>query len=200
MRLDELLEPNGGGKPASQAYWNALRKLREAWREIFDDELEADGSRAMEAFESAIENLKKRFRDDDVRGKQLLAILDVQPGEDIGELLLNEADLDDLSPNAIKASIFTELQRRGEGQHELRAILRAVLDALFTDDSVRRPRVGANRHWPRLRQYLRELEKETDWSPDGRGIRLVNSSRRGPVAKEPTDPSRLNLLIDPAYF
>lgn len=200
MRLDELLESNGGGKPASQAYWNALRKLRDAWREVFDDELEAHGSRAMETFENALETLKVRLGKDAEGGKRLLNALDIESGEDVGEVLLGWADLDDLTPKAIKGAILEEVYRCGAGRHPLRQILRKALDALFTGSDRRRPRVGENRHWPRLLQYLRELEAATDWSPDGRGIRLANAGGRGPVAKDPRDPARLDLIIDPDYF
>ncbi|HEY7810965.1 MAG TPA: hypothetical protein VIA98_11345 [Allosphingosinicella sp.] len=96
--------------------------------------------------------------------------------------------------------MLKELARRGGGRFELRAILRAVLDLLFGDSRTRRPRVGPNRHWPRLLQYLRELEEATDWSPDGRGMRLVNIGGRGPVAREPRDPALLAVIVEPDYL
>jgi hypothetical protein len=194
------LSADGGGKPASQAYWNALRKLQDAWREVFNDELEAHGSRGMERFENAIGSLKQRLRQDVAGGKRLLEVLDVQPGEDIEEVLLAWADMDDLTPKQVKAAMLREVQNRGEGRFELRAVLRAVLDVLFDDARTRRPRVGSNRHWPRLLQYLRELEEDTDWSPDGRGVRLANAGGRGPVARQPQDPGLLSILIDPDYL
>lgn len=191
---------DGGGKPASQAYWNALRKLQDAWREVFDDELEAHGSRAMERFEDALGSLKQRLREDATSGKRLLELLDVQAGEEIEEVLLAWANVDDLAPNLVKAALLTEVHNRGKGRFELRPVLRAVLDALFDDARTRRPRVGPNRHWPRLLQYLRELEEDTDWSPEGRGVRLTNAGGRGPVARQPRDPSLLSILIDPDYL
>lgn len=199
MRLEELLESNGG-KPASQAYWNALRKLRDAWRDVFGEELEAHGSRAMETFESALETLKAKLRQDVAGGQRLLDVLDVKPGEDVGEVLLGWADLDDLTPNQIKTAILQECRSQGEGRHHLRAVLRAALDILFDGTKIRRPRVGANRHWHRLLQYLRELEEETDWSPDGRGIRLANVGGRGPVARHPRDPTLLSIIVKPDYI
>lgn len=199
MKLSDLTETYGG-KPASQAYWNALSKLRTAWREVFDDELEAHGSRAMETFENALENLKTRLQQDAPGGKRLLAVLDVQPGENIEDVLLSWANIDDLPPTAVKAALLAELRTQGEGPSELRPILRAALDALFADRTTRHPRVGANRHWPRLLQYLREIEEETDWSPDGRGMRLANIGGHGPVANEPPDPARLRVILNPEYL
>lgn len=200
LRLDEQLESNEGGRRASQAYWNALRKLRGAWREVFSEELEAHGVRAMETFENALENLKTRLLQDAEGGKRLLDILDVQPGEDVGEVLLGWANIDDLTPNQVKAAMLAEFRIRGEGRFDLRPILRAVLDAAFSDARTRRPRAGPNRHWPRLLQYLREIEEETDWSPDGRGIRLANIGGRGPVARDPRDPGLLSVVINPDYL
>lgn len=191
---------DGGGKPASQAYWNALRKLQDAWREVFNDELEAHGSRAMERFEDALGRLKQRLRENAVGGKRLLEVLDVKAGEDIEEVLLAWADMDDLTPKQVKAALLMEVQNRGRGRFELRSVLRAVLDVLFDDTRTRRPRVGPNRHWPRLLQYLRELEEDAYWSPEGRGVRLANAGGRGPVARQPRDPGLLSILIDPDYL
>jgi len=200
LQQDRLLHSDGGGKPASQAYWNALRKLQDAWREVFNDELEAHGSRGMERFEDALDNFKQRLRQDAAGGKRLLEVLDVRPDEDIEEVLLAWADMDDLTPSRVKAALLLEAQNLGKGRFELRAVLRAVLDALFDDARTRRPRVGPNRHWPRLLQYLRELEEDTDWSPQGRGVRLANAGGRGPVARQPRDPSLLSIVIDPDYL
>lgn len=191
---------NGDGKPASKAYWNALRKLRDAWREVFDEELKVTGSRAMESFESAIEKVKTRLRDETVRGAELLKILDVQPTEDVGQVLLGNADLDDVTPNQMRLALLSEFRSAGAGRHDLRPILRGVLNALFNPNKTRTPRVGSNRHWPRLLQYVRELEDETDWSPDGQGVRLSNAGGRGPVAREPKDPGKLSVIIDPDYL
>jgi hypothetical protein len=154
----------------------------------------------MERFENALDSLKERLRQDPTGGKRLLDALDVQPDEDPGAVLLGWADVDDLTPNLVKAALLAEIRKRGKGRFELRTILRDVLDVLFSEAQTRRPRVGRNRHWPRLRQYLREIEEATDWSPDGRGMRLSNLGGRGPVALEPRDPGLLSVIIDPEYL
>lgn len=195
------MQLNDGGKAASQAYWNALNMLRDAWRYVLDEELETPpGNRAKEAFENALDQVKKRLNEDAVEGERLRNRLDVDSSESIRDVLLGRADLDDRTPNQIKAAMFTAFQGKGVGRFELSAVLRDVLDALFDARDMRRPRVGANRHWPRLLQYLREIEEETDWSPDGRGIKLTNSGGRGPVASEPRDPLRLCIIINPDYL
>lgn len=190
------------GKAASQAYWNAFNKLRDAWREVFDDELEKTGTRGMEAYENALLFIKRRLQEDVAGEQALLVALDVAAEEDIGKALLR-ADLDDLSPNVIKQAIrkrIDDLRGQGRSRMPLRPLLRSSLDALFEGGTVRRPNVGPNRHWLRLHQYLRELEDETDWSPDGRGFRLANAGGRGPVAQLPRDPAKLDAIIDPNFL
>lgn len=200
MRIDEYTGSGWGGKLASQAYWNALRKLRVVWRDVFDEELEAKGGFAMEAFEDALQNLRERLKRDPEGGKQLLASLDVESEEEVEKVLLRWADIDDLTPNQVKTALLDEFRKRGEGRHDLRGVLRDVFKTLFNGSQTKRPLVGANRHWPRLRQYLRELEQETDWTPDGTGIRLVNASGKGRVADMPQDPGKLNVVVDPDYL
>lgn len=201
MRLDGLFGGDGG-KGASQAYWNAFNKLRDAWREVFDDELEKNGSRGMEAYENALSFIKRKLRDDATGERALRTVLDVAPEDDIGKALLG-ADLDDIPPKIIKQSIRDQVDKKreqGRIRISLRPLLRAALDTLFDGTSSRRPNVGPNRHWYRLHQYLRELEDETDWSPDGRGFRLANAGGRGPVAQFPRDPGRLDVIIDPEFL
>lgn len=200
MRFDETREFDDGGKRASQAYSNALHKLQQASKEIFGEKLKTSGRRPMVRFESALVDLKNRLPQDTDRGKRLLDILDVECGEDIEEALLSWADLDNLSPEQIKRAMYSEFRSQGQGRFDLRPILRRVLDELFNGPTSRRPRVGANRHWPRLLQYLREIEVETNWLPDGQGIRLANKGGRGPVAQYPNDPGRLSVIINPDYL
>lgn len=200
MRFSEMREFDDGGKLASQAYSNALRKLQQAYEEVYDEELESYGDRPMARFESALNSLKKRLSQDAERGKRVLDFLDIEPGEDIGTVLLGDADIDSIAPKPIKTAMYAEFRSLEKGRFELRPILRRVLDEVFTDPAIRRPHVGANRHWPRLRQYLREIEDETNLLPDGQGMRLANKSGRGPVAQYPTDPGRLSVVIDPDYL
>lgn len=190
----------GGGKHASQAYWNAFYKLRNAWLEVFGEELAANGSKAMETYENALAFIKVRLQEDAVGREKLREVLDVRSDEAIAEVLLTWADMDDRTPAQVRQAMLDQCRLLGSGRHELRRYLRAVLDALFDDTGTRRPRVGPNRHWPRLRQYLRELEADTDWSPHGRGLRLANIGGKGPVARVPGDPTALVLVINTDYL
>lgn len=197
MRQEELWESSQGGKNAAQAYWNALGKLRAAWKEVFGEELPTEGNNAMGAFEQAIDLMKSRLASDSVGGKRLRTVLDVDAGDDIAEVLLGWADMGDLPPNVVKLAIREIAKTRSAGRHDLRPILREVFDRLFGNAPTRRPRVGANRHWPRLFQYLRELEDETDWPGFGKGLHLMNAGGGGRVAAEPADPKALAVRLDP---
>jgi hypothetical protein len=199
LRVEELFE-GSGGKLAAQTYWNALNKLRAAWHEVFGEPLPTEGNNAMDAFRQALDVIKARLKSDAAGGKRLRDALDVGTGEDIAEVLLTWADMEGVTPAAAKLAMRAEARRLGAGRHELRALLRPVLDALFADSVTRRPRVGANRHWRRLFQYLRELEDETDWSPAGRGIHLMNAGGGGKVSPRQRDPGKLAVRIDPSYL
>lgn len=198
MILEELFETQGG-KYVSQAYWNALNKLRAAWREVFNEDLPTAGNRAKDAFEQAIYQIKQRLSADAPGEKRLRDALDVDAKEDIADVLLRYADMDDIPPKVVKQSMVEQCLRLGDGRHELRALLRAVLDQMFADAKTRRPRVGANRHWPRLLQYVRELEEDTDWTT-GKGVHLMNVGGGGRVARKPGDPSDLVVRVDSTHL
>jgi hypothetical protein len=192
--------PRGGGsgKFAAQAYWNALRIFQGAWHELSGEEIPRLGNRAKEAYENAIGFVMESLRHDEKRRKKLRQVLEIEGDEEIAEALLRRVDLDDLTPNLIKQAIREECYRRGKGRFALRPILRAVLDAIVDGKKGPRPRVGPNRHWPRLLQYLRELEAESDWRPQGRGLWLANV--RGRVAEAPNGPGLLRVNIDPDFL
>jgi len=198
LKVEEVFESHGG-KYAAQAYWNALTKLRMAWKEVLGEDLQTVGNRAMDAFEQAIDLVKDRLATDAASSKRLRDVLDLDGKDDIAEVLLGWADIDDLPPKVVKQAILEECASLGKGRHELRDLLRPVLDNVFPGAKTRRPRVGANRHWRRLWQYLRELEDETTGSA-GKGIHLMNVGGRGPVAREPSDPALLAVRIDPNYL
>lgn len=196
--LEELWESHGG-RNASQAYWNALAKLRAAWLKVSGENLPTTGNRAKDAFEQAIAVITERLSSGGLDRNRVRDLLDVAPGEEIAEALLG-ADMDDIPPKLVLQVLHEECRKLSDGRHPLKPLLKAVLDQLFTDPRVRRPRPGANRHWPRLLQYLRELEAQTDWSPRGRGVRLANAGGRGRVAREPGDPGSLSLIVDLSFI
>lgn len=199
MLLDEMMGDRGG-KAASMAYWNALAALRSAWKQVFNEDLPTEGNNARDAYRQALDLVTKRLSSNARDARRLRSELDIGDDQELGEALLNFADLDDIPPNEVKASIYRQSAELGDGRHELRYLLRLVLDEIFEDRRQKQARVGANRHWPRLLLYLREIEDETDWGDNNRGLRLINASGRGPVAAEPEDPLRLAIRVDTNFF
>jgi hypothetical protein len=130
---------------------------------------------------------------------RLRTALDVDAKEDIAEVLLGDADMDDVTPKFVKEAMLGQCGILGPGRHELVALLRPVLGKVFADAKTRRPRLGANRHWPRLLQYVRELEEDTTWST-GKGVHLMNSGGGGRVARHPANPADLAVRIDLDYL
>lgn len=192
-RLDD------GGKRASQAYWNALKMLRVAWKKVSKDEIElpthSNGAKA--SYQLALDIITRRLEGNSKQDQQFREFLDVGDRESITEALLGgNAYMDDVTPWQVKQEIYEQALQLGSGRHELNTLLRRVLDNIFTKKGMRKPRVGQNRHWPRLYQYIRELEEETERN----GMRLVNAGGRGPIANNPSDPNRLAIWIDSEYL
>lgn len=195
MKIEDIFE-GSDGKAASKAYWNALSALRAAWHEVFEEELPTEGNNAKNAYAQALAKVTRRLAGDRKIERRFRSELGLEDDDKLGEALLEFADLDSISPNEVKASILAHCAELGDGRHELRDLLRRVLDQLFDGRSKRHARVGPNRHWPRLLLYLRELEEETDWEEYGQGLKLMNSGGRGPLAAHPVDPSRLAIRIE----
>ena len=198
LLLENLFESDGG-KHAAKAYWNALTKLRAAWKEVFHEDLPTVGNRAKDAFEQAVAQMKERLAKDTMGERRLRTALDVDEKEDIAEVLLGNADMDDVPPKLVKDAMLEQCIILGGGRHDLGALLRPVLGKVFADGKTRRPRLGANRHWPRLLQYVRELEEDTNW-PTGKGVHLMNAGGGGRVARRPANPADLVVRIDPEHL
>ncbi len=200
MRVEQNFGSSDGAKVASQVYWNARKKLNDICLLIFEDSPPILSNNAKNEYENIVAFIKSILQKNQEKKQEFYEMVDIESAEDIDESFIHAADIDDLSPNLVKQTMLNECILRGKCKVDLRLFLRSVLDSLYKDKNTRRPNVGANRHWPRLLQYLRELEEQTDWSPNGNGIRLVSKGGHGPVAKNPKNPSSLNISIDPEYL
>ncbi|HQS07640.1 MAG TPA: hypothetical protein PLK13_02345 [Xanthobacteraceae bacterium] len=117
--------------------------------------------------------------------------------------ILVPVEIDDASPNAFKNACREEARDRSRGDVydlPLNEFLRGVINRVgSTMGWKRRMNIGANRHFPRMVQWLRELESETACE-DGNGFWLLNQSGAGRIRENPVDPSILKIRIDPAYL
>ncbi len=112
-------------------------------------------------------------------------------------------DIDDVSPNLFKSACYAEAKSvtaKGGIDSPLNEFLRGVINRVGVSMGWnRRMNIGANRHFPRMAQWLRELEAETHWET-GIGFWLLNVSGTGRVREFPIDPSTLKIRIDPAHL
>lgn len=194
------------GKGAAQAYWNALSRLKEVWMDVFGTELYIEQSKAKDAFQEAVAKVSHALASNPQNTKDFGEYGDIQNPEDpncLAQALLKAADIDNLSPNfliGIMLERLSELSLNETYEIELRYFLRDVLDDAFEGLGTRRPNVGANRHWPRLRQYLREIEEVYTGHTRAQPSMMLRNTRGGRMALNPRDPRRLTLLINPECF
>ena len=174
--------------------------MRSAWRDVFGEDFPARGIRPHEVFEHGLALVRARRESDPASMLRFDEILDVQAQEDLAGMLLDHADVDSLTPMLVKKVMLAECRRLGAARIELPRFLQSALARLFADAEARIPSIGPNRHWPRLRQYLRELEAATDNSPSGRGVHIINSIGAGRAGREPKDPCQLVIRIDPRHL
>ncbi|MDQ1157995.1 hypothetical protein QE385_002322 [Sphingomonas sp. SORGH_AS 950] len=109
-------------------------------------------------------------------------------------------DIDDVPPNVFKDAIYAEAADRARKDAfvdmDLTVFLRNVVAR--TMDGLgwrRRLNVGANRHFPRMLQWLREVEEETLYDRAS-GLRLMNRGGGGRVASEPGGPDGLKVRLN----
>lgn len=108
-------------------------------------------------------------------------------------------DVDDVPPAIFKKAIWAEaLDRVGDEvvDIDLDDFLRAVVSRVIKKMGwQRRFNVGKNRHFPRMVQWLREVEEETTCD-NGIGLRLMNRASAGKVASYPSGPEKLKVRLD----
>lgn len=113
-------------------------------------------------------------------------------------------DIDDVSPNLFKSSCVAEAKRHPEGEVvdvALPDFLRAVMKAVGAKMGwSKRVNIGANRHFPRMVEWLREIQNESEWEDGTFGLRLMNLKGAGQVRSYPTDPATLKVRIRSDYL
>lgn len=114
-------------------------------------------------------------------------------------------DIDDLTPNEVlngMRAVATSYSPSDEDKTVdvpvpvfLRESLREVWKAKGVEGRIN---VGANRHWPRLWEYLVDLEIEAEHY-GARHFRIMNATR-GAVAAFPEGPQRVRVRITGSFF
>lgn len=196
-------------KAASMAYSNATKAIVMCLQELTGEEFTTARMGPKDRFLDALDALRKEFEQRVEAKADLMGL-----GEIVGPLkeATNEAEvqrliesamgksLDDFTPNQIfNAFLATAIEEGQEDETiDLPAtdFLRKVISKLFQSTNTQgRVNVGSNRHWPRLWQWLSEYSERTDFG-DGIGVKILNASRTGPVARFPAEPASLIVRID----
>lgn len=121
-----------------------------------------------------------------------------------GDKLNFAPDVDDVSPNKFKeVARSCALELLGDADVadiDLDRLLRAVADKLQVDLSWgRRINIGENRHFPRMFQWLREVDEETA-EDDQRGFHIMNRGGGGRVARHPDGPRDLKVRVSREFL
>lgn len=184
--IGELYEREAG-LPMAVLSGPPKHRYREALR-IYGDLIRGKAGRTIQG------DLKAAAAADPVLADLLSDSLPIQPDEPLH-------DIDDVSPNMFKNAIYAEAEARTSAEEIVDVVLDAFLRGAVTRAMEgigwkRRLNVGVNRHFPRMLQWLREVEEETT---DGRGggLRLMNRGGGGRVAAEPVGPADLKVRLDP---
>lgn len=140
--------------------------------------------------------LKKAAEDDRVLSSLIQETLDT-PNDVL------PPDVDDVPPSVFKGAIWTEALDRASDESvdvDLDVFLRPVIVRIITAMGwMRRFNVGENSHFPRMIQWLREVQDESEYE-GGIGFRLMNRSGSGRVAACPRGPYGLKVRIDGAWL
>ncbi len=195
-----------------RAYSTATRLMSEVWAEETGEPMgKLSGSpkdrfrEALRQFAGAIraqsgtnlgEKLKTATRDDGALKflieESLSAPNDVLP-----------PDVDDVPPSLFKEAIWAEALDWAADEPvdvDLDVFLRPVIARVVAGMKwKRRINVGENHHFPRIVQWLREVQDESTCA-EGVGFYLMNRSGSGRVAAWPSGPNGLKVRIDSAYL
>lgn len=195
-----------------RTYGAATRLMGDVWEQVSGQPMPTLSGSPKSRFQEAL-----RLFEGELRASQAKALksglADAAAADPVLKDLLDDSlatgstslprDIDDVPPNVFKQSIRDEAKEATDGEKvdvDLDVFLRTIVTRVMAELKwERRLNVGANRHFPRMFQWLREIEDETT-DDDGRGLRIMNRSGTGRVAAEPAGPHTLRVRLDPAYF
>lgn len=193
-----------------RTYGAATRHMIAVWNETMGVPMDKLSGSPKERFQEAVRRFVRAMEDN--RGARLRERLNAAPvtAEEGISLVIERLnsedetlppDVDDVPPSVFKNAIWAEANyRAGEEDNAvdvpLDEFLREVVRRVFDDMGwAGRFNVGANRHFPRMVQWLREVQEESTWDEDA-GLRLMNRAGAGRVADYPEDPRTLNVRLN----
>lgn len=216
MRDDEFGYTPWGAKLGGQIYWNAVNALRDVWFEIYGEHIEVS-VQGKAGFRRLLDEIKRKLVDK--RGLEKIVVELRDRGYDLADptnpdqlfkslLALSPSgirEIDDITPNEFKAAVYSVADQARESGNDgedipLEQFFRRTLDHLWSVKGLSgRINVGENRHFPRMFQWLKEVAGETDWG-EGKGLKIMNTSRRGAVGSNPSGPQGLTVRLNFNYI
>lgn len=194
-----------------KTYGAATRLMGEVWEETVGEPMGKLSGYPKDRFRQALDRYAKAISngtsglDKGIRGA-------AQADDVLKSFILDEMtdpsqplapDVDDVAPSVFKKAIWDQALALADEEPvdiNLDEFLRAVVRRICTEMNwSRRINVGENRHFPRMVQWLREVENDTT-TDDGVGLRLLNRGGRGPVANHPARPNTLKVRLDASYL
>jgi hypothetical protein len=191
-----------------RTYGAATRLMGDVWEEVVGKPMETLSGSPKTRFREALRHYEEAIRcggTPSLGGKLRKAAA----ADEVLRSLIDESldkpdaplpqDVDDVPPTIFKDAIRDEAGERAADEpidvdldQFLKGTVARVVRAMAWS---RRLNVGENRHFPRMIQWVREIQVETTWE-DGVGLRLMNKSGAGRVAAHPQGPQGLKVRID----
>lgn len=194
-----------------RTYGAATRMMTEVWAAEFGKPMGMLSGSPKARFKEALDHFVRAMKDDGGPSGLDRKLRDAAKGDAVLRSLIDDGlsaqggtlppDVDDVPPSVFKQAIWDEALARVDGEDEaidvdldqfLRDVVKRVMDQM---DWKRRINVGENRHFPRMLQWLREVEDESI-QDEGIGFHLMNRGGGGRVAEYPTGPHGLKVRID----
>ncbi len=183
-----------------RTYGAATRHMMKVWEDVTHKPMDTLSGYPKDRFQEALGYFVQAMESGDAAA--LRAKLNEATGDDeILKSLIDDSlaspdealapDVDDVPPSIFKKAIWAEALDVDLDDF-LRAVVSRVVDEMGWK---RRFNVGENRHFPRMVQWLREVEEETTWD-EGVGLHLMNRASAGRVASYPHSPHNLKVRLD----
>ena len=195
-----------------RTYGAATRHMMTVWEDVTGEPMETLSGYPKDRFREALGYFVRAMESGDA--SELRAELNeaMENDENVKSLIedslaspeeASAPDVDDVPPSVFKKAIWAEaIDRAGDEIVDvnlddfLRSVVARVIDEMGWK---RRFNVGENRHFPRMVQWLREVQEETTWD-EGVGLYLMNRASAGRVASHPSNPHQLKVRLNSALL
>ncbi|MBM3605663.1 MAG: hypothetical protein FJX25_13215 [Alphaproteobacteria bacterium] len=197
-----------------KTYATATRMMQDAWLKVHGEPLELKKTQPRSRFEEIVgifsmamdkaggAPLKAAFEKEAAGNPEvsgMIGEMDKIAPQDRASFLLQ--DMEHVSPHLAKTAIIESVQQLtiyDEGKRKvdllladlLREAMRRIADSMGWSYALR---VGNNRHFPRIWQWVGEVCNDS-WTEKGHAIRVI--AEKGPVPGMPSGPGDLRVRID----